>query len=182
MFEDALRQTIKSLKLAKRRKLIKQFVVIGGVAVARWGYPRATGDIDIAVALPENKLEDLAQHLGGNFTVGDIRDPLMASICFYEQTPQGKVPIQLLQFPPSWEKVIFEDSIEEKFQNYLLPIIGWQSLILLKMYAGGALDLVDAQRVIQTVQPNKVELSALKKRATSLRVNRKLEKLLSSIE
>ena len=38
-----------------------------------------------------------------------------------------------------------------------MPVVSWQSLILLKLYAGGAQDLLDAQQNLVVREPSQAE-------------------------
>lgn len=44
-------------------KIDARYIVTGGVAVARWGHPRFTADIDIVVALSSDKIDPLMKEL-----------------------------------------------------------------------------------------------------------------------
>lgn len=176
MFEEVLRESLVLLKKAKEASLIKDFVLIGGLAVSAWSIPRATADIDFAVSSPQ--LETLSDFLHGELRLGQFPDPLKASISFQLQGQFGAVPVQLVQFPPAWEKEIFHQPELEKFGEVQMPLCHWSSLVLLKLYAGGPVDIQDAKGLLQAHPPSSEELSNLRLRATQLRVSKKLDALL----
>ena len=178
MFEVTLKKVLKKLEKAQTAGLLESFALIGGLAVSRWSIPRATADIDLIVALGDSKIEALAEFLGGEYLKGDIRDPLRSSISFELKDKHGPVPIQILEFPKSWEKVAFQEISLDRVGDITLPIVHWKALVLLKLYAGSPLDLQDAQNILATVSPRKKELASLKKKAATLRVSNKLEKIL----
>ncbi len=76
MFQDALTQIIKQLEQAKGQDLLQDFALVGGLAMAAWGTPRATQDIDFAIALGGAQPVNLATFLGGTYEEGDSEDPL----------------------------------------------------------------------------------------------------------
>ena len=179
MFEAALKQAIAKFEQAKESGLLENFALIGGLAVSRWSKPRATVDIDLAIALGNSQLEELADFFEGEFRKGDIRDPLQGSITFQITSESGAIPVQALQFPKSWEEVAFHDVDSQTLEGVNLPIVDWKALVLLKLYAGSALDLQDAENILATVSPKKSDLEHLKNKAQTLRVSRKLEKILA---
>lgn len=179
MFENSIKVAIARLHDAKEKRLLADFTLIGGFAVSRWSIPRATTDIDFAIVAEDERLPELAAYLQGELRKGDVRDPLLASITYTENDENGPIPIKLLQFPLSWEREIFTDIERQAFAGVELPIIGWISLVLIKLYAGGALDLQDARNILRINSPTKREKAELQKRASSLRVSKKLEKILA---
>jgi len=178
VFQEALNEANKKLLSAKQGGFLRSFAIIGGLAVARWGQPRMTQDIDFVVSLADRSLEELAVYLSGKATIGGLQDPLLGAITFMHQAEEVSVPIQLIQFPPAWEEVAFQDVEEEKINKLLLPFVSWKALILLKLYAGGAQDIEDIKAVLKINQPKEKELVELLKQAESLRVDRRLEKAL----
>lgn len=180
MFEKALKAALKKLRSAQQKGLLTDFVLIGGLAVSRWATPRATNDIDFAIQLDEADPQELADYLEGNYIRGALNDPLLGSISFQTKVAaDNDVPVQLLQFPPAWEKAAFAHAAEQRLDQLKIPMIDWRSLVLLKLYAGSPLDLEDARRILEATRPSKAELVELKKRATALRVSRKLGRVLA---
>ena len=171
MFERVLKKAVKRLSQAKSKKKLESFGVVGGLAASRWGYPRATLDIDFFISLGERSLKELAESLGGKLRKGGIDDPLLATISFDEEDELGAIPIQLLQFPPSWEEVAMEGMVSETIDGTEIPFVGWKALVLLKLYAGGPIDLEDARNILKVVAPSTAALKDLEKRARSLRVS-----------
>src|SRR3989338_10069020 len=63
------------LRLLNSKKI--EYLVIGGYAVAFHGYPRATGDIDIWVAISENNAQKLVEAIKEfGFDIPDLKDKL----------------------------------------------------------------------------------------------------------
>ena len=77
MFREALTQIVQRLETAKREGLLRGYGLIGGFAVAAWGVPRATHDIDfIIVATGGADPARLESALGGHYRPGAADDPL----------------------------------------------------------------------------------------------------------
>lgn len=174
MFEQALVGSAQRLARASRDGLLKSFAVIGAFAVARWARPRSTGDIDYAVSLGNIRPEELASYLQGEFRAGNIRDPLAGIIAYDEGIGELAVPIQLLLFPPAWEKIALAGLKGEVIAGHDVPFADWKALVLLKLYAGSALDLEDAREILLRVNPAEADREYLRKKAASLRMSRRL--------
>jgi len=87
--------------------------------------------------------------------------------------------IQLIVLPKNWEAIAFEDLQLINLMGTDLPIIGWEQLVLLKLYAGSDMDLYDVKRIIDTQEPGQRSLEALKVKSRKLRVSKKFEKALA---
>jgi len=175
MLQNALVSSVKKLQDAKDNGLIIDFAIIGGFAVAAWGYPRATEDIDFAISVNRDRLKEVAAYFKGELKVGDFSDPLIATINFELE----KCLIQLIVLPKNWEAIAFEDLQLINLMGTDLPIIGWEQLVLLKLYAGSDMDLYDVKRIIDTREPGQRSLEALKVKSRKLRVSKKFEKALA---
>ena len=49
----------------------------------------------------------------------------------------------------------------------IVPVVGWQVLILLKLYAGGPQDRLDAQQILKARQPQQHDLQQMRGMAES---------------
>ena len=178
MFEQALIDSAQRLKDASSRDLLESFAVIGALAVARWARVRASGDIDYVISLGNAEAEELSSYLGGKFRAGDIRDPLAGAISFHEGSGKRSVPIQLLLFPPAWERVALAEVQNISIAGHGIPFADWKALVLLKLYAGSALDLEDAREILTQANPAKTDREYLKTKATALRISRRLARII----
>jgi len=177
VIKQALIESGERLKVLADANALSDFAVIGAFALARVAVPRATADVDYIIKTGTATLEELASTLGGEVRRGDISDPLLGVVSFSIKTDSAEIPIQLIQFPKAWEDMAFEeidlqvvDDIEQRF-------VTWQTLLLLKLYAGSALDLQDAADILTQVDPSRSELEQLEQLAVRLRVAKRLEKL-----
>jgi hypothetical protein len=110
---------------------IMDYCLIGGLAVAARGYPRATADIDFAVRLNDKNRELFCTKLNFSSRDGDVFDPLR-TVYFPRNEEES---IQLIQFWP-------------KFDSQDLRVIGLTELLLLKFLAGSKKDLHDIEELI----------------------------------
>lgn len=176
--EDIISKVVFKLDSAKENNLLSQYALIGGMAVARWGIPRATMDFDFFISLDRNKIPDLANYLKGTYKIGSIQDPLVATITLELNDDIGKLPVELIVFPNKWDGLMCESVDIIDFEGIRLNILNWKALILLKLYAGSARDLEDARGVLQVQSPSSKELEWLKTKSNSFRVSKKLAKIL----
>ncbi|MDF2459974.1 MAG: hypothetical protein K0S79_2390 [Nitrospira sp.] len=51
-----------------------------------------------------------------------------------------------------------------------MPVVTWESLVLLKIYAGGPQDLLDARQILKVRQPSETELARISNLAERLRI------------
>ena len=165
MFQEALIQSLTKLQTAKSRGYLHDFALIGGFAVSAWGVPRATHDLDFAVAIGPADPQTAARFLGGQYDPGDRDDPLQGVIHISIGPDHASVPLQLVMFPPTLADMIFRH-VES------LPVMGrivvcWQALILLKLYAGGPQDRLDAQQILKARQPQQHDLQQMRGMAES---------------
>ena len=161
MFEKALAFITHRLDEAKAQGLLEQYALIGGFAVSAWGIPRATHDVDFALALGAVSPTAFSLYLNAEFQVGDENDPLRGVYHLGYATKGLTIPIQLILLPAQWRKVIVDNVVELSILECTVPVISWQALILLKLYAGGAQDLLDAQQVMKARQPGQEDLDAI---------------------
>ena len=181
MFAETLTLAVKQLDKLCRSGDLSRFNLIGGLAVARWGNPRSTGDIDFAIRLGNRTLDELAELLKGTVRRADAKDPLAGAVTFRPIVKRGAAPVQLVVFHPAWDALIFEVASRVTVGKLRIPVVDWRALILLKLYAGGALDFEDARRIFEAQSPTSKDLARLKARATKLRVSKKLERLVAMV-
>jgi predicted nucleotidyltransferase len=168
VFAQALSEIVRRLEDAKARRLLDQYALIGGFAVSAWGVPRATHDVDFALALGTADAASLARHLHAEFHAGKVDDPLRGVFRTNITVDQVSVPIQLILLPSAWNTIIFDRVECLSLLGATVPVVSWQALILLKLYAAGPQDLLDAQQILAVRQPAEHERQALASRASTL--------------
>ncbi|WP_447598638.1 hypothetical protein [Nitrospira sp. Nam80] len=180
MFAQALAEIIRRLDDARARHLLERYALIGGFAVSAWGAPRATRDLDFALALGSADPLSLSRHLQADFQAGDTDDPLRGVFRTSIVGDDRSVPVQLVLLPSPWTSVIFGNQIESlEILGCMVPVVSWQSLILLKLYAGGPQDFIDAQEVLALRQPTRSELQTISSLAAQLDLSAAWERLIA---
>jgi len=155
VFTQALIDITRRLDEAKTRGLLKEYALIGGFAVSAWGISRATHDIDFALALGSADPVALSRHLRAEYRRGEPHDPLQGVYRIRVAVKDHEIPVQLIVFPPAWTPIIVDGIVALPVLGCSVPVISWQGLILLKLYAGGPQDLLDAQHILDVRQPNR---------------------------
>ena len=120
------------------------YLIIGGVAVATIGQPRATGDVDVIGYVPTEKAIDLVDAaIAAGFTVApDERETLHATGTLRFRKGKFQLDIILASLP-------FEDDARARSRKHrlfgrLVPLPTPEDLILFKVLAGRDKDMVDA--------------------------------------
>ena len=168
MFQQALTVILSRLKTARLQGLIEDFALIGGFAVSAWGVPRATQDIDFAIALGSANPHALANFLGSRFEPGEPDDPLKGVLHTTIQVGSDSVPLQLILFSPSLTEITFRGMETLSVMDQVVPVVSWQVLVLLKLYAGGPQDKLDAHQILQVRHPTPDDLEQIREMAESL--------------
>jgi len=118
------------------------YALMGGLAVAAWGAPRATEDIDLLADLSPSQELDAALRLRSR------SGPEIDVVCATR----------------AWEREMLSRSIRLRLpQGLEIPVVAIEDLIVLKLIAGGPADLSDVADLLQRVGP----LPELEKRATA---------------
>lgn len=153
MFSEALSHIIGRLDQAQKERLLHSYALIGGFAVAAWGVARATQDIDLAVALGTSEPQTLASYLGATYESGGIDDPLRGVFRLSLKCEGQEVPVQLIVLPSKLAAIAFSQIETLAVLGCSVPVVNWQALVLLKLFAGGPIDLQDARTLLQCENP-----------------------------
>ena len=168
MFQQALATILARLDTARTRGLVQGYALIGGFAVSAWGMPRATQDVDFAVAIGNTDPQALAAFLGGRYETGGPDDPLQGFMHASIDVDSIAVPLQLVFFAPRFTEVIFRHVERLSVMGQFVPVVSWQILVLLKLYAGGPQDQLDAGQILKVRQPQPDALRQMAELAESL--------------
>lgn len=178
MFQEALNQIVSRLDQAREKHLIHAYALVGGFAVSAWGIARATQDIDLAVALGTADPKALAAYLGATYEPGDADDPLRGVFRLSLKGEGREIPIQLIVLHPKWADVVFQGVETVRVLGCAIPVVNWQSLVLMKLYAGGPVDLQDARNIIAVRKPNAADQKSLIAKAEALELAQEVRALL----
>lgn len=179
MFQQALTDVLSRLETARVQGLVEAFALIGGFAVSAWGIPRATQDIDFAIAIGSANPHALATFLGGRFEPGEPDDSLKGVLHTSIQVGSASVPLHLILFPSSLTEITFRRVETLSVMDQVVPVVSWQVLVLLKLYAGGPQDTLDAHYILQMRRPQPDDLEQIRKMAESLGILKDWTTLLS---
>lgn len=141
-------------------------LLIGAGAMAVHHYVRFTRDLDLAVAIPVQKLQELAEGLqsrGWNVTcrLPDLDDPLGGVM----DVMTGTGLLQIVNFGERFPAVI-QDALQADpvpvRPGSVLPVIPLPYLIVLKLYAGGRKSEADILELLgSNPELDRKELEAL---------------------
>ena len=122
--------------------------VIGGIALGAHGVARATLDVDLLVAdraVLDPTFWSSSRTVGSpEIRYGDADDPLVGVV----RLTGGPEPIDLIVGHLPWTARILERRLFIHVRGQRLPIVDVADLIVLKLFAGGPQDLVDAQLLL----------------------------------
>lgn len=148
-FEDALARLV-----AVFQKRGIPYTLMGGLAVAAWGAPRATEDIDLlAEASPSPELDAAlrAAGFGVEWRRGGPDDPI--PLLLRLRSASGP-EIDVICATRTWEREMLNRSIRVRIPGGLeTPVIAVEDLIVLKLMAGGPGDLADVVDLLERAGP-----------------------------
>lgn len=147
-----------------------RYVVIGGVAVNLHGFARATGDLDIAVALTDvelNKFVSAVKELGlvprVPVRLEDLADArkreewineknMLVFSVYNPRDPMNQVDV-MIQSPVDFE-ILFRDRVTMKGGDFEIPVASISDLIVLKQHAGRQRDKIDIEALKEIQELN----------------------------
>lgn len=170
MLKDLLQKVASALD-----KLAVPYAVIGGLAVITRGVVRATKDVDFLVDWPVRQAEALAQSLTANglpatFHRGDADDPLPGVIRIIIAYPAGPIRCDILFPSRAWQAETVRKAARVEVEGLAVPVVQAADLFLLKLHAGGTMDLFDAARLLELQTED--ERRVWEKRATEIHRSR----------
>lgn len=181
MFQDALTHIIARLDEARARGLLDQYALIGGLAVSVWAEPRATQDLDFAVALRAGSPQALASFLQGTYQPGEPGDPFQGVIATSSGPSEGPVPVRVIFLPAKLSALVFEHLHHAKLLGCDVPIVSWKALVLLKLYAGGPREVLDAQQIFEAQSPTSSGFADLRALAQRIDLVEEWEEFLKQV-
>ena len=178
LFGQALTEIVRRLERAKQQGLLRAYGLIGGFAVSAWGVPRATHDIDFVLVPARTDPVAIAAAIGGEYRSSAPDDPL-EGVFHATLTIEGQpIPIQLILLPHRWVTAVLEHLQVVPVLDCPTPVVSWQALVLLKLYAGGPRDLIDARELFVVHQPDPQTLDGMRIMAKSLGLSREFSAFL----
>ncbi|MSQ02390.1 MAG: hypothetical protein EXR71_10955 [Myxococcales bacterium] len=126
------------------------YALCGGLALAVYGAPRATRDIDLLVSPAQlDEIRAVARSLGYTYAALPMR--LTSGITLWRLTRLvGVHPLMLdLMLLPEGLTAVFDARIRVAVEGGSLQVVTRDGLIVLKTTAGRPQDLVDIQRLME---------------------------------
>jgi hypothetical protein len=153
VFQEALAEILLRLETAQSRGLLSGYALIGGFAVSAWGVPRATQDFDFAIAIDQADPQALATFIGGRYQPGEPDDPLRGVVIVSMEVEHEPISLQLICLPSRLIGLAFKHIEMLSVLGCSVPVVSWQALIILKLYAGGPHDLLDVHQILKVRRP-----------------------------
>ena len=129
--------------------------LIGALAVAAWGAPRATEDIDLlADAAPSTRLDAALGEAGfaPEWRRGDPDDPV--PLLLRLGGPAGGPDVDVLCVTRAWEREVLGRAVRVRIPGGPeVPVVTAEDLIVLKLLAGGPGDLADVAELLVQAGP-----------------------------
>lgn len=137
------------------------YVLIGAYAVAAWGVVRATKDIDFLASIPLDKLDAVKDNFRKDgfqvdVTFGDIADPISGVM----RLKYDSEVIDVLLGIKGVSNIVFERAINLSIMGMSVPVLSPEDTIIVKLLAGGVLDIDDAKKVF-CVMKDRIDLRYL---------------------
>jgi hypothetical protein len=153
MLNEALRKVVASLD-----RLEIPHALIGGLAVAARGAIRATQDVDLIIAMPVQGAPALERSLKNygfqtTFHRGAADDPVVGVLRIAVPVADGKVNCDVLFASRVWQTRAVKNASEVDLGGYVVRVAQSADLFLLKLYAGGPQDLIDAAQLLKLQSP-----------------------------
>lgn len=126
------------------------FAVVGAAALAVHGYARATSDLDLLTTDSRVLRLDwstvLPEPVHADVRIGDADDPLAGVITF---DAKGADEVDLIIGRWRWQTAAVQRARASQVRGVELPVVGLSDLVVLKLDAGGILDLRDIDSLVE---------------------------------
>jgi predicted nucleotidyltransferase len=167
----------------------RDHVFIGGIALAAWGRPRTTVDIDLMIFGPEDEADQIIAALAetGFALESEIeRDVMMSGFRLrkkyrgiQEGLPEMSVALDVLLSSNPVVRQIIERACRRKVGGVAISVPSAEDFIVLKLQAGRMQDLADAQAVYREHQ-NSLNQEHLEATAEQFAVRELLDRIRSA--
>lgn len=123
-----------------------RYAVIGGLAMAEWGFLRFTQDVDIKVLVPDTDYPAVRAALRAAFP--ERARPHVPENPFIVAVVIQDVIVDFLLTLPGYEEQIIERAVRRELGDWSAWICSAEDLIIQKVYAGRAKDWVDVEELL----------------------------------
>lgn len=166
------------IKLLERLNI--NYAVIGGMALQVWGRERVSKDIDIAVDVEEEKLNNLINlfklppfNLRGDLQ--RIGNSLILFVTYEDQGTSFPVNVDLFVSHSEFEAEALLRAEEVEIFGIKLKVITAEDLILYKLIASRPIDIIDIQSIFE--ENKDIDKAYLKKWSKKLGLEKDLSEL-----
>jgi hypothetical protein len=133
------------------RKRGTPHALIGAVAMAGRGVMRSTDDLDLlvvdrAVLRPDYWTDVEALGFTAQIRSGDDQDPLAGVVRL--TGPEIEHPVDVVVGKKAWQAEAIDRAEPHRLGTLEVPVVRTSDLILLKLYAGAAQDILDVQALL----------------------------------
>jgi hypothetical protein len=130
------------------------YALIGALAMAPHNVIRATEDVGVLIGRSAPEMGDLAsriQSLGYKLEVSKAAfdDPPGGVIIVQVPTSSGEFPCDLIFPARPWQASAVTNAVAVQMEGFSVRVVRARELFLLKLYAGGPQDLLDAAQLYE---------------------------------
>lgn len=123
-----------------------RYAVIGGIAVAQWGFLRVTEDVDIKVLVSMADYSALRESLRSDFPQRARTDlPQNPSIV---DVVIGGITVDFLFTIPGYDELVIERASKRDLDGWEIWVCSIEDLIIQKMYVSRGRDLYDVEELL----------------------------------
>jgi hypothetical protein len=145
-FEEAFGDLFRALN-----ELPFPYCLVGALALGAWGTPRATHDLDAMIAIGHTDRHQLLQALTTYGFTEDAQwaehDPMIRD--YHVRLQRGAIPVDLMLPRDDHDHITLTRRLQYELGDLSLWIISPEDLVLHKLKAGRAQDLIDVLSVLQ---------------------------------
>jgi predicted nucleotidyltransferase len=123
-----------------------RYAVIGGIAVAQWGFPRATNDVDLKVLVPNTDYAGVRAAFLRRFP--ERARPNAPENPFIVAVTIDKVIVDFLLTLPGYEEQIIERAARHDLGGISAWVCSIEDLIIQKVVAGRDKDWLDLEALL----------------------------------
>ncbi len=133
------------------------YVLIGGYAVAVWGAVRATRDVDFLADISRRTVPAIIEAFKESgysveYRPGDIGDPVWGVIRLRHELSENDETIEILSGIKKMPGDIYKRAETITLAGLNIPVASPEDLIVLKLLAGGPVDLDDARTIFKVME------------------------------
>jgi len=141
-FSDLFCQAISFLEKAKI-----DYLLIGGVAVGVWGRPRITNDIDFIIFISRKEIKRITKEAyNSDLEFKEMPHPHLRKTFVY-RVSKGVYHADFIVASTEFEKTALQRKVKVKIYNKDVFVPTKEDLLLLKIIAGRAIDIFDAENI-----------------------------------